>query len=277
MKKSNVSIAIFFVAMAFVLTMSILMSIFFGVNRYVLEKKSHIPMYVFCSASINKTGVDKVASSLGQKKGVLNVKVIYKNEAFKDMVNKFSIDKTLFDKNPFPNSIELFFEPSYTNMRYFKQFASEIKADRNISRVLFPEKILTNIENVKNRVMMLSEIILSTLYAVEFIVFISVITVLYSHKRYDFNTLKFFGVKRIKIFFLFLKDTFYPVLSASFLSILFVALFYVLYDKYGNIYYINKELLTNSLKMTFIVNVSVGLIFTLFSSIFVFLVNDEKV
>ncbi len=277
MKKNNVSIAIFFVAIAFILTMSILMSIFFGVNRYVLEKKSHIPMYAFCGANVSKADVDKIVSSLEQKKGVLKVKVIYKSEAFKDMVNKFSIDKTLFDKNPFPDSIELFFEPSYTNMRDFKKFASEIKTNKNISRVLFPENILTNIEHIKNRITLLSEIILSILYAVEFIVFISVITVLYSYKRYDFNTLKFFGVKRIRILFLFLKDTFYPVLFASFLSILFVVLFYVLYDEYGNLYYIRKELLTSSLKMTFVINVFVGLIFTLFSSIFVFLINDEKV
>ncbi len=277
MKKNNVGIAFFFVVTAFVLTMSILMSIFFGINRYVMEQKSHIPMYVFCLPSADKSSVDNLVASIEQQRGVIKAHIIYKEAAFKEMVSKFSIDKSLFDKNPFPYSIELFFESKYTNVKYFQSFENKIKSNKVVESVRYPKNILININSVLKRVTILGDAIFSILYAVEFIVFISIITVLYSHKRNDFNTLKFLGITRPKIFFLFLKKTLLPAVFASLFSVLFIILIYFFYDKYANIYYIDKALFTSSLLTTFVLNVAIGILFTLFSSFFVFAVNDEKV
>ncbi len=277
MKKDNVGIAFFFVVIAFVLTMSILMSIFLGINRYMLEKKSKIPMYVFCLPTADEPSVEALANRLEQKNGVIKVRIIDKQQAFKEMVNKFSIDKSLFDKNPFPYSIELFFQPGYTNIKHFKEFKDSLSKNSIVSDIRYPEKILLDTQQVFSKMLVLSEVLFFILYAVEFVVFISIITVLYSHKKHDFNTLKFLGIRRLKILLMFLKRTLLPALSASAASVVLIIAIYFLYDKYANIYYINKELFKSSLKMTFALNVVVGLIFTLFASFFVFLVNDEKV
>ncbi len=277
MKKDNVGIAFFFVVIAFVLTMSILMSIFLGINRYMLEKKSNIPMYVFCLPTADRASVEALANKLEQKNGVIKVTIIDKQQAFKEMVNKFSIDKSLFDKNPFPYSIELFFQPGYTNIKHFKEFRKNLSKNSIVSDIRYPEKILLDTQQVFSKMLVLSEVLFFILYAVEFVVFISIITVLYSHKKHDFNTLKFLGIRRLKILSMFLKRTLLPALSASAASVILIIAIYFLYDKYANIYYINKELFKSSLKMTFALNVVVGLIFTLFASFFVFLVNDEKV
>ncbi len=277
MKKDNVGVAFFFVVVAFVLTMSILMSIFLGINRYMLEKKSNIPVYIFCSPNADKNAVENFAAGLEQKKGVIKVRIIDKDRAFKAMIDKFSIDKGLFDKNPFPYSIELFFEPKYTNTEYFESFKKSLSKNDIVQDVKYPKKILTDTESVLNKIVILSEVIFFILYAVEFVVFVSVITVLYSHKKYDFNTLKFLGIKRFKIFFMFLKRTLLPAFFASVASVVLIVVVYFLYDKYTNLYYIDKELFKSSLKMTFALNVVIGIVFTFFASVFVFLVNDEKV
>ncbi len=276
MKKDNVGVAFFFVVIAFMLTMSILMSIFLGINRYMVEKKSNIPVYVFCSASADKHAVEVLSGKLEQEAGVIKVRIIDKKKAFEEMVDKFSIDKNLFDKNPFPYSIELFFEPKYTNIKNFEALRKKLSKNSAVSEVKYPKTILLNTENVLKRMLILSEVLFSILYAVEFVVFISIITVLYSHKKYDYNTLKFLGIRRIKIFFMFLKRTFLSAVFASFASAVLIVAIYILYDKYAGIYYIDKELFKSSLKMTFALNVIAGLLFTFFASFFVFLVNDEK-
>ncbi len=277
MRKNNVGVAFFFVVVAFVLTMSILMSIFFGVNRYISKKKSNIPMYVFCKPTVAKSSIEALAGKIEQEKGVISVSIIDKDKAFEAMANKFSINKNLFDKNPFPYSLELFFEPKYTNVQYFKSFEKKLKINDIVQDVRYPKHILLNTNSMLNKMLTLSEVLFFILYAVEFVVFVSIITVLYSHKKYDFNTLKFLGIKRLRIFFIFLKRTFMPAFFASCASVVLIVAIYFLYDKYANIYYIDKELLKNSLKTTFVLNVFVGLLFSIVSSLFVFLVNDEKV
>ncbi len=277
MNRDNVGIALFFVIVAFILTMTILMSMFFGINRYISNRKSKIPMYVFCKSSCKKTEVEKLSNKIMEKKGIVKVRIISKEEAFKDMASKFSIDKELFGDNPFPYSLELLFEPKYTNKNSFTKFANNLKKNPYVEDVNFPLKFLQNMEDVKRKVNILGESILTILYIVEFIVFVSIISVLYSHKKEDFDTLKFFGIKRSKILGLFLKNTFSPAIFAFFASIIFIFLIYNLYDKYANIYYINKELFKDSLKTTFVLNIVIGVLFTFFSSLFIFTVKDEKV
>jgi cell division transport system permease protein len=249
MSRDNVGVALFFVVVAFVLTMTILMSVFFGINRYILDKKSNIPMYVFCKSS-KDIDIKNFAAKLKKTDGILRVNIISKDDAFKEMVSKFSIDEQLFDSNPFPYSLELFFEPKYTNIAFFKHFSENLKSNEVVEDVNFPVRFLKNIEDVKNKVKILSESLLSILYAVEFIVFISVISILYSHKKDDFDTLKFFGIKRGRIFSLFLKKTFVPSVFAVFTSAVLIVLIYSLYDEYGSIYYIDKELFKGSIKTT---------------------------
>ncbi len=277
MKRDNVGIALFFVVVAFVLTMTILMSVFFGVNKYISNKKSSIPMYVFCNPSSDRLKVEKIANDIRLKKGIKSVSIITKDEAFKDMVSKFSIDKNLFSTNPFPYSLELFFKSSYTNTEYFQKFKKELLNYSIVDGVNFPLSFLNNLEDVKKKFLTLSESILSLLYIVEFIVFVSVISILYSHKKDDFDTLKFFGIKRTRIFTIFLKNTFIPFLFALFSSSILIIVIYSLYNNYADVYYIDKSILKESIRTTFILNLFIGFLFTLFSSIFVFFIKDEKV
>ncbi len=277
MSRDNVDIALFFVVVAFVLTMTILMSIFFGINRYITDKKSNIPMYVFCQTKANDKDIQSLADKLKQQNSISRINIISKEDAYRDMVSKFSIDKNLFEGNPFPYSLEIFFKPKYTNSNFFARFEQNLKKTNIVEDVNFPLKFLKNIEDVKKKVSMLSKSILTILYVFEFVVFVSIISILYSHKKEDFDTLKFFGIKRIRIFSMFLKKTITPTLFAFFVSLVFVVLIYSLYDEYANIYYVSKEIFKDSIKTTFIINVFIGFLFIFLSSGFVFFTKDEKV
>ncbi|AEA32997.1 cell division protein FtsX [Hippea maritima] len=276
MKKDNVRIALFFVFISFVLSMSILMSIFFVMNNYIQQKKSRTPLYIFCSTNATMKDVEKLVDKLKQKEGVLSVKLITKQSAFNEMVKKFSIDRELFNTNPFPYSIEVFFQPSYTTKDYFNRFASSIN-NPIVEDVKYPKTLLGDIENLHQRLLYFSEVVIGLLYSVEFIVFVSLMTIFYSHRKFDYDTLKFFGIKRLTILKLFLKETILPAVWGFFFSIILVLALYFLYNKYAQIPYISKELLENSQKSTFVFNVAIGFLFTFISSVLVFFVNDEKV
>ncbi|WP_025209043.1 cell division protein FtsX [Hippea sp. KM1] len=276
MRRDNVKIALFFVFVSFVLSMSILMSIFFVMNNYIQQKKSKTPLYLFCSPNSTFKDVKNLVDTIKQKKGVLSVRLITRDDAFKEMVKKFSIDKDLFSTNPFPYSIEVFFQPSYTNKEFFDEFAKSIE-NPIIEDIRYPKTLLKDIESLHQKLLYFSEAVVGLLYATQFIVFVSLMTIFYSHRKFDYDTLKFFGINRLTILRLFMKETITPAFWGFLFSVVIVALLYFVYGKYGQIPYISKEMLQSSQKSTFALNVVIGFMFILVSSVLVFFVNDEKV
>ncbi len=276
-RRDNVGLAFFFIVIAFVLTMSILSSVFLGVDNYIQKKRSGIPVYIFCKKDVSGDGVRELVSWLKRKKGVVRVKLIDRQKAFMEIMKRFGIDRSLFDKNPFPYSIEVFFEPSYTDLSHFEAFKKLVEKNPAVDDVRYPRGILLNMQTIQKRVSFLMRSVLAMLYAVEFVVFVSVISVLYSHRRFDFDTLKFFGIKRTSILFMFLRQTLTPALSGVVVSALLAVIVYYLYDKYADVYYISSQLFKSSFVTMFVVNVVVGILFSAIASLFVFAVNDEKV
>ena len=276
MRRDNVKIALFFIFVSFVLTMSILMGIFFTMNSYVQQKKSKIPFYIFLKSNASLKDVRDLIENIKQFKGVERVKLIDKKEALKRMVKKFQIDPSLFVSNPFPYSVEVFFKPDYISERFFERFKEYILSPI-VESVKYPKRVLEEIEKVHSKMVYFSEIVMAVLYGVEFIVFLSIMTIFYSHRKFDYDTLKFFGIKRFTIMRLFLKETMAPILYGFLFSVVLVVALYFIYEKYGQLPFVSKELFQSAQKDTFILNIIIGFFFTLFSSILVFLINDEKV
>lgn len=276
MRRDNVKIALFFIFVSFVLTMSILMGIFFTMNSYVQQKKSKIPFYIFLKSNASLKDVRGLIENIKQFKGVERVKLIDKKEALKRMVKKFQIDPSLFVSNPFPYSVEVFFKPDYISEQFFERFKEYILSPI-VESVKYPKRVLEEIEKVHSKMVYFSEIVMAVLYGVEFIVFLSIMTIFYSHRKFDYDTLKFFGIKRFTIMRLFLKETMAPILYGFLFSVVLVVALYFIYEKYGQLPFVSKELFQSAQKDTFILNFIIGFFFTLFSSILVFLINDEKV
>jgi len=276
MRRDNVKIALFFIFISFVLTMSMLMGIFFTMNSYVQQKKGKIPLYVFLKSNASVNDVNRFLDNVKQFKGVVKVKVISKKEAMQKMVKKFQIDPKLFVSNPFPYSIKVFFEPKYTNEYFFERFKEDILSPI-VEGVVYPKGVLQEIEKVHAKMIYFSEIVMVVLYGVEFIVFLSVTAIFYSHRKFDYDTLKFFGIKRFTIFRLFLKETIVPILYGFLFSVVLIVALYFVYEKYGQLPFVSKELFRSTQKDTFALNIVIGFVFTFISSVIVFLINDEKI
>ncbi len=276
MKRDNVKVALFFIFVSFVLTMSVIMGVFLAMNSYVQQKKSNIPLYVFLKTDTTQNAVEDFVNTVKQLNGVKSVKLINKKKALEQMVKKFHIDPTIFVNNPFPDSLEVFFYPNYTNKDYFNRFREDITSPI-VESVAYPKDVLKEIESIHSKVIYFSEIVIFVLYSVEFIVFLSIMTIFYSNRKFDYDTLKFFGIKRFTIFRLFLKETMLPSFYGFIFSVVLIFALYFTYGSYGGLPFMSIELFKSVQRDTFVVNIIVGFGFTLLSSILVFLINDEKV
>ncbi len=276
MRRDNVKIALFFIFVSFILTMSVIMGVFLAMSSYVQQKKSSIPLFVFLKTDTDQKAVNGFVNTVKQIKGVKQVKLIDKDKALDQMVKKFHIDRNLFVKNPFPYSVEVFFYPSYTNTAYFERFKENILSPI-VENVAYPKDVLEEIENIHSKMVYFSEIVVVVLYGVEFVVFLSIMTIFYSHRKFDYDTLKFFGIKRFTIFRLFLKETMTPVFFGFLFSVVLIFILYFAYTNYGKLPFVSEELLKGVQRDTFVTNIIVGFLFTFLSSVLVFLINDEKV
>ncbi len=276
MKRDNIKIALFFIFVSFVLTMSVIMGVFLAMNSYVQQKKSNVPLYIFLKTDITQSALRDFVSTVKQLNGVKSVKLINKKKALDQMVKKFHIDPNIFVGNPFPDSLEVFFYSRYTNENYFKRFKVDI-TNPIVESVAYPKDVLGEIESIHSKFIYFSEIVISVLYFVEFIVFLSIMTIFYSNRKFDYDTLKFFGIKRFTIFRLFLKETIVPSFYGFLFSVVLIFALYFAYGSYGKLPFISIELFKSVQRDTFIVNIIVGFGFTFLSSVLVFLINDEKI
>jgi len=276
MRRDNVKIALFFIFVSFILTMSVIMGVFLAMSNYVQQKKGSIPLFVFLKTDADRKAVNDFVNTVSHIRGVKRVVLIDKNKALDQMVKKFHIDKNLFVKNPFPYSLEVLFYPPYTNKGYFERFKENILSPI-VDNVAYPKDVLGEIENIHSKVIYFSEIVIGVLYSVEFVVFLSVMTIFYSQRKFDYDTLKFFGIKRFTIFRLFLKETMTPVFFGFLFSVLLIFVLYFAYSSYGKLPFLSEEFLKSVQRDTFVTNIIVGFGFTFLSSVLVFLINDEKV
>ncbi len=277
MKHDNVSIALFFTAVAFFFSMSILMGMFFSADELISSKKSNIPVYIFFKTSANINDVQDQLLSLKNDRHVKQADIIDKEKAFHRIVNKFSIDRSIFDYNPFPYSIRVLFKPQFLNKDFLSVMKNSISLNNKVDAVRFPEDILNNIERLHAIFLKFSDFIIFILYLVELVVFISIIRIFYSHKKEDFDTLKFLGVTRLKIFGIFFKNTITPAIIGIIFSFIIIAGMYLVYMKYADVFQIDKHILLMALQKSCAINVLLSFAFALFASVFIFLIKDEKV
>ncbi len=277
MKRDNVSIALFFTAVAFFFSMSILMGLFFSANDIMNNRKSNIPVYIFFKTSANLNDVQDQLLSLKNDRHVKQANIIDKEIAFHKIVNKFSIDRSIFDYNPFPYSIRVLFKSKFLNKDFLLSIKSKLSLNNKIDAVRFPENILNNVEHLHAIFLRFSEVVIFILYLVELVVFISIIRIFYSHKKQDFDTLKFLGVKRLRIFGIFFKNTVTPAIIGIIFSLIIIAGIYFAYMQYADVFQIDKHILLSALKKSCIINVLLSFVFAIFATIFIFFIKDEKV
>ncbi|WP_291493909.1 permease-like cell division protein FtsX [Desulfurella sp.] len=278
MKKDSTRLVITFIMLIFLLIISFSASILYTVNNYLESKRSNVPVFVFFKDNVSKEQALSYANSLKTHAGVKSVKFIDKSEALSDILSKLNLPLQQFSENPLPYSLEIFLKPQFAaEPPNINSIEKTLKSNNLIDEVRIPKGLFANISQTTLTFKEFSYVLLGTFILLEIIILALLLKISYDLQRSNYNKLKLFGIKRLRIFLIFLKQTIVSWLFASLFSVILGSIIMFLYINYINL----VPAYQNDILISFGVSSGLYIVFSLIIltilSLFVFFIEDEKI
>lgn len=278
MRKDSTKIVITFVVLIFLLIISISASVLYTVNNYLDAKRSNVPVFVFFKDNVTKDQAINYTNSLKTYAPVKSIRFIDKSTALSDILSKLNLPQSSLSENPLPYSLEVFLKPKFAvDQSNINSIEKTLKKSDLVDEVRIPKGLFTNISQTYLAFKEFSFALLGIFLLLEIVILALLLKIAYEKNVDSYNKLKLFGVKRSRIFFMFLKQTFLSGIIASVLAIIIGALGMFFYINYVNIVpnYTNDILF--SFGISGLANIILSLIIITILSLFVFFIEDEKI
>jgi len=278
MKKDSTTLVITFVVLIFLLIISISASVLYTVNNYLESRRSNVPVFVFFKENVSKNQALEYTQTLKKMPQVKSVKFIDKNQSLDDILSKLNLPKQQFSENPLPYSLEVFLKSQFAiDFSHIKAFEKTIKSNNLIDEVRAPYGLFTNISETYSTFREFAYILLGVFVLLEIVILALLLKIVYEHKRDSYNKLKLFGISRIRIFFMFLKQTMLSVLWGSILACFLSAIGLFLYMNYVTFVSSYKDTILFSFVVSASANIILSFLIVTILSLFVFFIEDEKI
>ncbi len=278
MKKDSTTLVITFVVLIFLLIISISASVLYTVNNYLESRRSNVPVFVFFKENVSKNQALEYTQALKKMPQVKSVKFIDKNQSLTDILSKLNLPKQQFRENPLPYSLEVFLKSQFaTDISHIKALEKTIKSNNLIDEVRAPYGLFTNISETYSTFREFAYILLGVFVLLEIVILALLLKIVYEHKRDSYNKLKLFGISRIRIFFMFLKQTMLSVLWGSILACFLSAIGLFLYMNYVTFVSAYKDTILFSFVVSTSANIILSFLIVTILSLFVFFIEDEKI
>ncbi len=278
MKKDSTTLVITFVVLIFLLIISISASVLYTVNNYLESRRSNVPVFVFFKENVSKNQALEYTQALKKMPQVKSVKFIDKNQSLADILSKLNLPKQQFSENPLPYSLEIFLKSQFaTDISHIKALEKTIKSNNLIDEVRAPYGLFTNISETYSTFREFAYILLGVFVLLEIVILALLLKIVYEHKRDSYNKLKLFGISRIRIFFMFLKQTMLSVLWGSILACFLSAIGLFLYMNYVTFVSAYKDTILFSFVVSASANIILSFLIVTILSLFVFFIEDEKI
>ncbi|HHS48758.1 MAG TPA: FtsX-like permease family protein [Desulfurella acetivorans] len=278
MRKDSTKIVITFVVLIFLLIISISVSVLYTVNNYLDAKRSNVPVFVFFKGNVTKDQAINYTNSLETYAPVKSIRFIDKSTALSDILSKLNLPQSSLSENPLPYSLEVFLKPKFAaDQSNIDSIEKTLKKSDLVDEVRIPKGLFTNIIRTYSAFKEFSFALLGIFLLLEIVILALLLKIAYEKNVDSYNKLKLFGVKRSRIFFMFLKQAFLSGIIASVLAIIIGALGMFFYINYVNIVpnYTNDILF--SFGISGLANIILSLIIITILSLFVFFIEDEKI
>ncbi len=278
MKKDSTTLVITFVVLIFLLIISISASVLYTVNNYLESRRSNVPVFVFFKENVSKNQALEYTQALKKMPQVKSVKFIDKNQSLADILSKLNLPKQQFSENPLPYSLEIFLKSQFaTDISHIKALEKTIKSNNAVDEVRAPYGLFTNISETYSTFREFAYILLGVFVLLEIVILALLLKIVYEHKRDSYNKLKLFGISRIRIFFMFLKQTMLSVLWGSILACFLSAIGLFLYMNYVTFVSSYKDTILFSFVVSASANIILSFLIVTILSLFVFFIEDEKI
>jgi cell division transport system permease protein len=278
MRKNSANLVITFVVLIFLLIISISASVLYTVSNYLDSKRSNVPVFVFFKDNVTKNQAIKYTNSLKKYAPVKNIRFIDKTTALSDILSKLNLPKESLSENPLPYSLEIFLKPKFAvDQSNIDSIEKTLKKSDLVDEVRIPKGLFTNISQTYESTKEFSFALLGIFLLLEIVILALLLKIAYEKNLDSYNKLKLFGVKRARIFLMFLKQTLLSGIIASLLAIIIGALGMFFYINYVNIVpnYVGDILF--SFIVSGAANIILSIIVIIILSLFVFFIEDEKI
>ncbi|AHF97636.1 MAG: cell division protein FtsX [Desulfurella sp.] len=278
MKKDSTRLVITFVMLIFLLVISLSTSILYTVNNYLESKRSNVPVFVFFKDNVSKEQALLYANSLKTHPGVKSVKFIDKSQALLDILSKLNLPQQQFSENPLPYSLEIFLKPQFAaEPSNINSIEKTFKSNSLIDEVRIPKGLFANISQTTLTFKEFSYVLIGVFILLEIIILALLLKITYEHKRDSYDKLKLLGIKRVKIFLMFLKHIFLSWFFASLLAVILGSIIMFLYINYINLVPVYQNDILISFGASGGLYIVFSFIILMVLSLFVFFIEDEKI
>ncbi|MGB9755798.1 MAG: cell division protein FtsX [Desulfurella sp.] len=278
MKKDSTKLVITFVVLIFLIIISLCASILYTVNDYLDARRSNVPVFVFFKDNVTKNQALQFTQSLKKQASVKQIKFIDKSAALTDILSKLNLPEQQFSENPLPYSLEIFLKPKFAaDVSSISYMEKTLKSNPLVDEVRIPKGLFANISQTYSAFKEFAYILLGIFVLLEIIILSLLLKITYEHKRYTFDKLKLLGIKRARIFFVFLNQNFLSWLLASIFACILGAGGMFLYVNYVNIVPNYQNDIVLSFGISGAANIILSLIIIIILSLFVFFIEDEKI
>ncbi len=119
--------------------------------------------------------------------------------------------------------------------------------------------------------------LLGVFVLLEIVILALLLKIIYEHKRDSYNKLKLFGISRIRVFFMFLKQTMLSTLWGSVLACILSSIGLFLYMNYVTFVSAYKDTILLSFIVSGSANIILSFVIIAILSLLVFFIEDEKI
>lgn len=278
MKKDSTKLVITFVVLIFLIIISLCASILYTVNDYLDARRSNVPVFLFFKDNVTKNQALQFTQSLKKQAPIKQIRFIDKSAALTDILSKLNLPKQQFSENPLPYSLEIFLKPKFAaDTASMNSLEKTLKSNPLVDEVRIPKGLFANISQTYSAFKEFAYILLGVFVLLEIIILSLLLKITYEHKRDTFNKLKLLGIKRARIFFMFLNQNFLSWLFASIFACILGAGGMFLYVNYVNIVPNYQNDIILSFGISGAANIILSLIIITILSLFVFFIEDEKI
>ena len=181
---------------------SISFFVFYNIEIATRNLPEKFSMVAYLDTNLSQEKIDQVISTLRSKRAVSSVKLIPRDEAFRELKGTLKNSQYVLeglDENPLPDSLEVKLRKDAMGADSVKQLAEETKKIKGISEVDYGEKFLAILQNIKAGVKITGLVLAIILCTGIVFVCYSTVKILFYRRTDEIETFKLLGATKIFI------------------------------------------------------------------------------
>ena len=184
---------------AALLIISISFLVLYNVDIATMKLPEKFSLTVYLDNRLQKDKIDPLIETFRQKKAVLSVRYISKDDALKELKSSLKNSDYILeglDENPLPDSLEIKLRQDAVETEAARRLAAEALKIKGVTEVDYGEKFLSTLNNIKKGFKAISLVFMAVLSTGIIFVCYSTVKILFYRRTEEIETFKLLGATK---------------------------------------------------------------------------------